>query len=211
MSATKIMLGTLLCIVVAMIVIFIIGGVIEAAPTYGFLVSALVAMIALLLPLTELSAGSWVALVALVAGGFVGGLICANYRRAVVMAVLSVALIVILSMGLGYVVLTGLGLSITDLFSGLGAGDIVSLLLALLPDLLVAMGIIAVGGLLGAMVTMRRGRPPAYAPAPPPPVYAPSQPPPSAPVTTPTGYCPNCGAPISPGLVFCTNCGRKLQ
>jgi len=58
MSATKIMLGTLLCIVVAMIVIFIIGGVIEAAPTYGFLVSALVAMIALLLPLTELSAGS---------------------------------------------------------------------------------------------------------------------------------------------------------
>jgi len=211
MSATKTILGALLCMVVAMMVVFIIGGVIEALPTYGLLVSVLITTIALLLPVTELSAGSWVALVALVAGGFVGGLICASYKRAVVMAVLSVVLIVILSIGLGYVVLTGLGLGITDLFTGLGASDILSLILALLPDLLVAVGIIAVGGLLGAMVTMRRARPPAYMPPPPPPVYAPSQPPPSAPVTTPTGYCPNCGAPISPGLVYCTSCGRRLQ
>jgi len=211
MSATKIMLGTLLCMVVAMMVVFIIGGVIEALPTYGLLVSVLITTIALLLPVTELSAGSWVALVALVAGGFVGGLICASYKRAVVMAVLSVVLIVALSMGLASVVLTSLGLSITDLFAGLGASDLITLLLALLPDLLVAIGIIAVGGLLGAMVTMRRARPPAYAPTPPPSVYAPPQTPPSAPVTTPTAYCPTCGAPISPGLVFCTNCGRKLQ
>jgi len=187
MSAAKTILGTLACMVVAMVIIFITGVGTALVGTLGTEIGTLVAMMLLLLPLTELSYGYWYALVAWIAGGFIGGLVCADYKRAVVMAVLSVALTVALLLGLASVILAGYGISITDVLTYLGASN----LLALLPDLLVAIGIIAVGGLLGAMVTMRRARPPAYAPTLPPPVYAPPQPPPPAPVATPTGYCPN--------------------
>jgi len=206
MSVAKIILGTLACMVVAMVIIFIMGGGSALVGTLGPEIAALVVMMFLLLPLTELSYGSWYALVAWIAGGFIGGLVCADYKRAVVMAVLSVVLTVALLLGLASVILAGYGISITDLLTSLGASN----LAALLPDLLVSMIIIAAGGVLGAMITKRRARPPAYAPP-----YAPSYaPPPQAPAYAPpppTASCPNCGAPISPGLAFCTNCGRKLQ
>ena len=144
--AAKTIVGTLLCMVVAMILTFILaGGTVQQFQALGLQLSAFLTLMLLIAPLTGLSLGSWAGLIAWIAGGFVGGLICRSYGRAIAMAVLSVVLAVVLTLGL--VSLLG-GVSIVDVLTAMGSS-----ITALLPDLAVAIGLAAVGGLIGATIT----------------------------------------------------------
>lgn len=72
---------------------------------------------------------------------------------------------------------------------------------AVLTIILIGLALILVAWILAtiAFFSIRTSQP--YGPTPQ--YAAPSQ-------STPTQYCPNCGAPVQPGAVFCAHCGKPL-
>jgi len=83
----KTIVGTLLCMVVAVALAFALGG--GTLQTLSSFVLATLSF--LLLPLSLLQyAGLWTGIVAWAVGGFVGGLACSNYKRAIAMSIISV-------------------------------------------------------------------------------------------------------------------------
>jgi len=140
----RIIVGAVVCVCVAILLAFLFVVNMEGAQSLGLGFSLLFALGLLLFPLSGLQLGTWVGGSAWLFGGFMGGLVCSGYKRAIVMSAVSI---------LSYIVVVFL----TAGRSILAYWPVLADLSVLFPDLLVAFGITVVGALVGARMT--KGKP----------------------------------------------------
>ncbi len=136
----KTLLGALICIVMAIVFAFLLGGGTGTVQLLGLRGSLLFALVLLLLPFSNLNMGVWVGVISWIVGGFVGGLVCADYKKAVLVAIVSVTFSIVIAVLMDSQFFTSIGLNMFSLYS----------------DFAMAFMVAIVGALIGTTLTKRQ-------------------------------------------------------